>query len=130
MLISVDRSVTDRVRPRAHGLLQGRVRGGHGPSELKEYQLRIWTKRCADRTFDQPASRKLAVDLETATEMGAAKDTFFLSHDRREFSRNNKSRENSCFSRLEIHLPLFDGFERINQHQISIKDCPESTLIK
>lgn len=70
MLISVDRKLTDRVRPPRVAYYQGEFGEVAGKPNWKQYQHRIldealrWTE-----TFDQPASRKLVVELETATEM-------------------------------------------------------------
>ncbi|MEZ5428281.1 MAG: glycine/sarcosine/betaine reductase selenoprotein B family protein [Pyrinomonadaceae bacterium] len=70
MLVSVDRSVTDSVRAPRVAYYQGEFGSVAGKPGWKQFQHRIldealrWTE-----TFDQPASRKLVVDLETATEM-------------------------------------------------------------
>lgn len=69
MLISVDRPTTDKIRPPRTAYYDGEIGSTIGKSNWKQYQLRIldealrWTE-----TFDQPASRKLVVDLETETE--------------------------------------------------------------
>jgi hypothetical protein len=69
MVISVDRGITDKVRPPRTSYYSGEVGSVAGKPEWREYQLRIldealrWTE-----TFDQPGSRKLAVDLETQVE--------------------------------------------------------------
>jgi D-proline reductase (dithiol) PrdB len=69
MVISVDRGVTDKVRPPRTSYYSGEFGSVAGRPEWREYQLRIldealrWTE-----TFDQPGSRKLAVDLETQVE--------------------------------------------------------------
>jgi D-proline reductase (dithiol) PrdB len=70
MIISVDRRLTDRVRPPRVAYYQGEFGSVAGQPNWKQYQHRIldealrWTE-----TFDQPTSRKLVVELETATEM-------------------------------------------------------------
>ena len=69
MMISVDPVMTDRVRPPRTGYYNGEFGSVAGKPHWREYQLRIldeairWTE-----TFDQPAARKLAVDLETQVE--------------------------------------------------------------
>lgn len=69
MMISVDAAETDRVRPPRTGYYNGEFGSVAGKPNWREYQLRIldeairWTE-----TFDQPAARKLAVDLETQVE--------------------------------------------------------------
>jgi hypothetical protein len=69
MLISVDRSVTDRVRPPRTAYYNGELGSVAGKPNWKQYQLRVLDEAMRwIETFDQPASRKLAVELETATE--------------------------------------------------------------
>lgn len=69
MMISVDPVETDRVRPPRTGYYNGEFGSVAGKPGWREYQLRVldealrWTE-----TFDQPAARKLAVDLETEVE--------------------------------------------------------------
>lgn len=69
MTISVDPGMTDRVRPPRTAYYNGELGAVAGTANFPEYQLRIldealrWTE-----TFDQPGSRKLAVDLETSVE--------------------------------------------------------------
>jgi D-proline reductase (dithiol) PrdB len=69
MLISVDRAITDKVRPPRTAYYAGEIGSVAGKPNWKQFQLRIldealrWTE-----TFDQPTSRKLVVDLETAVE--------------------------------------------------------------
>lgn len=69
MCLSVDPGMTDRVRPPRTSYYNGKLGAVAGEPNWREYQLRIldeairWTE-----TFDQPGSRKLAVDLETQTE--------------------------------------------------------------
>ncbi len=70
MLIAVDRSITDKVRPPRTAYYNGELGSVAGKPNWKQYQLRVldealrWTE-----TFDQPTARKLAVKLETETEM-------------------------------------------------------------
>ena len=69
MVLSVDRGITDKVRPPRTSYYNGEFGSVAGKPEWREYQLRIldealrWTE-----TFDQPGSRKLAVELETQVE--------------------------------------------------------------
>lgn len=69
MTISVDTTITDKVRPPRTAYYKGELGSVAGKPNWREYQLRIldealrWTE-----TFDQPSSRKLAVDLETQVE--------------------------------------------------------------
>jgi D-proline reductase (dithiol) PrdB len=70
MLLSVDRSITDKVRPPRTAFYKGEFGSVAGRPNWKQYQLRVLDESIRwIETFDQPASRKLAVDLETATEM-------------------------------------------------------------
>src|SRR5436190_23475849 len=67
--ISVDPKSTDMVRPPRTAYYNGEFGSVAGKPNWREYQLRIldetlrWTE-----TFDQPGSRKLAVDLESQVE--------------------------------------------------------------
>ena len=69
MLLSVDPNITDKVRPPRAAYYNGVFGSVAGKPNWREYQLRVldealrWTE-----TFDQPGSRKLAVDLETQVE--------------------------------------------------------------
>ena len=69
MVLSVDPKLTDRVRPPRTAYYKGDFGSVAGKPNWREYQLRIldeamrWTE-----TFDQPGSRKLAVDLESQVE--------------------------------------------------------------
>lgn len=70
IMISVDKQVTDRVRPPRTAYYRGEFGMVAGKPDWKQYQLRILdeTLRWIE-TFDHPGARKLAVELETATEM-------------------------------------------------------------
>jgi D-proline reductase (dithiol) PrdB len=69
MLISVDRTVTDRVRPPRTAYYNGEFGAVVGKPDWKQYQLRVLDESLRwIETFDQPGSRKLVVDLETETE--------------------------------------------------------------
>jgi D-proline reductase (dithiol) PrdB len=69
MMLSVDPKLTDKVRPPRTAYYNGEFGAVAGKPNWREYQLRVldealrWTE-----TFDQPGSRKLAVDLETQVE--------------------------------------------------------------
>jgi len=69
MMLSVETTITDKVRPPRTAYYHGELGSVAGKPNWREYQLRIldealrWTE-----TFDQPGSRKLAVDLETEVE--------------------------------------------------------------
>ena len=67
--ISVDPTMTDAVRPPRTVYYSGKLGQVAGEPNWPEYQLRILdeTLRLAE-TFDQPGSRKLSVDHETAVE--------------------------------------------------------------
>src|SRR5262249_22162445 len=69
ILVSVDRTVTDMVRPSRTEYYVGEFGSVAGKPGWREYQLRILdeTLRGAE-TFDQPGSRKLAVAIETQVE--------------------------------------------------------------
>lgn len=69
MLLSVDRAMTDRVRPPRTAYYAGKLGAVVGGPHRKQYQLRILDESLRwIETFDQPGSRKLVVDLETETE--------------------------------------------------------------
>lgn len=69
MMISVDPVMTDRVRPPRTGYYSGEFGSVAGKPNWREYQLRILDEGLRwIETFDQPAARKLAVDLETQVE--------------------------------------------------------------
>ena len=69
MLISVDRTVTDKVRPPRTAYYDGKLGAVIGEPNWKQYQLRVLDESLRwIETLDQPSSRKLAVALETAAE--------------------------------------------------------------
>ncbi|MER3632648.1 MAG: hypothetical protein C4325_11220 [Blastocatellia bacterium] len=70
ILISVDRSVTDRVRPPRTAYWDGKFGSVAGEPNWKQHQLRILdeTLRWLE-TFDQPGTRKLVVEIETEVEL-------------------------------------------------------------
>lgn len=69
MMLAVDRSITDKVRPPRTAYYNGEFGSVVGKPNWKEYQLRVldqsirWTE-----TFDQPTARKLTVEIETEVE--------------------------------------------------------------
>jgi D-proline reductase (dithiol) PrdB len=67
--ISVDPAMTDKVRPPRTAYYRGEFGSVAGKPNWREYQLRVLdeTLRWIE-TFDQPGSRKLAVELESQTE--------------------------------------------------------------
>ena len=69
IVISVDTSVTDLVRPPRTAYYRGDFDSVAGKPGWREYQLRVLdeTLRWIE-TFDQPGARKLAVDLQTQVE--------------------------------------------------------------
>jgi len=69
IMISVDPIITDEVRPPRTAYYNGEFGAVAGKPNWPEYQLRILdeTLRWLE-TFDQPGSRKLAVDLESQVE--------------------------------------------------------------
>jgi len=69
MMLSVDPTMTDRVRPPRTGYYNGEFGSVAGKPNWREYQLRILDEALRwMETFDQPGARKLAVDLETQVE--------------------------------------------------------------
>lgn len=69
MLLSVDTSVTDKVRPPRTAYYRGEIGAVAGKPNWREYQLRVLDEALRwIETFDQPGARKLAVDLETQVE--------------------------------------------------------------
>jgi D-proline reductase (dithiol) PrdB len=69
IMLSVDPQITDKVRPPRTAYYNGEFGSVAGKPNWREYQLRILDESLRwIETFDQPGSRKLAVDLETQTE--------------------------------------------------------------
>ena len=69
MMLSVSRAAADRVRPPRTAYYSGEIGATVGKANSKHYQLRVLDEALRwIETFDQPASRKLIVDLETETE--------------------------------------------------------------
>lgn len=69
IVISVDRGITDRVRPPRTAYYSGELGCVAGQPNWKQHQLRILdeTLRWIE-TYDQPGSRRLVVELETQVE--------------------------------------------------------------
>jgi len=70
IMLSVDRDITDLVRPPRTAFYVGETGSVSGKPKWPEHQRRILdeTLRWIE-TFDQPGVRKLAVEIETETEM-------------------------------------------------------------
>ena len=70
MMVSVDKVLTESIRPPRTAYYKGEFGSVAGKPDWPEYQLRVLDEALRwIETFDQPSSRKLAVELETATEM-------------------------------------------------------------
>lgn len=69
MMITVDRAIAEKVRAPRIAYYDGEIGSTVGKANWKQYQLRVLDESLRwIETFDQPGSRKLAVELETATE--------------------------------------------------------------
>lgn len=69
MMLAVDRTVVDKVRPPRSAYYDGEFGSVAGKPGWKQYQLRVLDESLRwIETFDQPASRKLVVNLETEVE--------------------------------------------------------------
>jgi len=69
MMLSVDREMTDLVRPPRAAYYTGELGAVAGKPNHKQYQLRILDESLRwIETFDQPGSRRLVVNLETEVE--------------------------------------------------------------
>ncbi len=69
IMISVDPKRTDKSRPPRTAYYKGEFGSVAGKPNWREYQLRVLDESLRwIETFDQPGSRKLAVDLETQVE--------------------------------------------------------------
>lgn len=69
IVLSVDRGVTDMVRPPRTAYYTGELGSVAGNANWREHQLRILDESLRTmETFDQPGSRKLAVAIETQVE--------------------------------------------------------------
>ena len=69
VMISVDRDLSDRVKAPRNAYYNGEFGSVSGKPNWREYQLRVLDESIRwIETFDQPGTRKLAVDLETQVE--------------------------------------------------------------
>lgn len=69
MVLSVDRAMTDMVRPPRTAYYAGDFGAVVGKPNWKQYQLRVLDESLRwIETFDQPAARRLVVNLETEVE--------------------------------------------------------------
>jgi len=69
MMLSVDRIMTDSVRPPRTAYYAGELGAVAGRPNHKQYQLRVLDESLRwIETFDQPAARRLVVNLETEVE--------------------------------------------------------------
>lgn len=69
MLLSVDRGITDLVRPPRTAYYAGEFGSVVGKPNWKQYQLRVLDESLRwIETFDQPGARRLVVNLETEIE--------------------------------------------------------------
>ncbi len=69
MMLAVDTGVIDKIRPPRSAFYTGEFGSVAGKPNWKQYQLRILDESLRwIETFDQPASRKLVVKLETEVE--------------------------------------------------------------
>ena len=69
ILISVDRAITDRVRPPRTAYYEGEFGSVAGQPNWHQHQLRILDETLRGmETYDQPGSRRLVVELETQVE--------------------------------------------------------------
>lgn len=69
IVISVDREITDRVRPPRTAFYKGEFGSVAGKADWPEFQRRVLDETLRGmETFDQPGTRKLAVEIETQVE--------------------------------------------------------------
>jgi len=69
MMISVDPDLSDQVRPPRTAYYEGKFGSVAGKPNFKQYQLRVLDESIRwIETFDQPGSKKLAVDIQTQVE--------------------------------------------------------------
>jgi hypothetical protein len=68
-MLSVDRTITDRVRPPRTAYYAGEFGSVAGKPNWKEFQLRILDEALRwIETFDQPGAKRLTVNLQTEVE--------------------------------------------------------------
>jgi len=71
MMISVDRDLSDRVRPPRSAYYKGEFGSVAGKPNFREYQLRVLDESIRwIETFDQPGVRRLAVEIQSQVEAG------------------------------------------------------------
>jgi len=71
MMLSVDRDLSERVRPPRSAYYKGEFGSVAGKPNFREYQLRVLDESIRwIETFDQPGVRRLAVELESQVEAG------------------------------------------------------------
>ena len=69
MLLAVDRTMTDKVRPPRTAYYKGELGSVAGKPNWKQFQLRILDEALRwIETFDQPGAKRLVVNLETEVE--------------------------------------------------------------
>jgi len=69
ILLSVDPTMTDRVRPPRSAYYDGELGSVVGPPHWKEYQMRILDQALRwIETYDQPGTRKLSVEIQSKVE--------------------------------------------------------------
>lgn len=69
IMLSVDATLTDKIRPPRVAFYDGEIGAVAGKPNWKQYQLRVLDESLRwIETFDQPGARKLTVRLETETE--------------------------------------------------------------
>lgn len=69
MMIAVEKTIADSARPPRYGFYKGEFGSVAGKPNWKEHQIRILEESLRwIETFDQPASRKLSVEMETAVQ--------------------------------------------------------------
>ena len=69
MMLAVDVDIIDKIRPPRSAFYNGELGAVVGKPNWKQYQLRVLDEALRwIETFDQPAARKLVVNLETETE--------------------------------------------------------------
>lgn len=69
MMIAVDRTVVDSIRPPRFSYYSGEFGSVAGKPDWKEHQIRVLEESLRwIETFDQPTGRKLSVEMETAVQ--------------------------------------------------------------
>jgi D-proline reductase (dithiol) PrdB len=69
MLLAIDRSITDKIRPPRTAYYKGEFGAVAGKPNWKQFQLRVLDEALRwIETFDQPGAKRLVVNLETEVE--------------------------------------------------------------